>query len=329
MQKISELLKVYQNVLRSEANSLLRATELVGEDQINRLIQIYTFLRDSGGNLIVSGVGKSGHVGVKIASTYASLGQPSFFLHPTEALHGDLGRVSSRDAIILISKSGTTEELLKLLPYLPIETSNIIGLLGSADSAIGNKCAVVFDCSVEFESCINNQAPTNSSTLALATGDALGVIYESWIGLSKEGFLQFHPAGLLGKSLSLKVKDLMIPLSECAVVGPSTLLKDVLIEMTGRSYGLCFVMEDQSFKGIIVEGDIRRIFTKNDQALNLLARDIMNTAPKSCADTDLAYQALKMMEIKGKAIHVLPVINQGKVMGLIRMHDLIKEGFKS
>jgi arabinose-5-phosphate isomerase len=329
VQKLSELLQIYQNVLKSEANSLMRASQLIDEDQIDQLIKIYTFLRDSGGNLIISGVGKSGHVGVKMASTFSSLGQPSFFLHPTEALHGDLGRVTGRDAIILISKSGTTEELIKLLPYLPIEPAHIIGLLGCVNSTIGSKCSVVFDCSVEFESCINNQAPTNSSTLALAVGDALGVIYESWVGLSKEGFLQFHPAGLLGKSLSLKVKDLMIPLSECAVVAPATTLKDVLIEMTGKSYGLCFVMEDQIFKGIIVEGDIRRIFTKNDQALNLLAQDIMNTNPKACQENDLAYQALKSMEIKGKPIHVLPVISQGTVLGLIRMHDLLKEGFRS
>lgn len=321
-------LKIYKEVLESEANSLLRAMNLVTEEQIEKLVAVYDYLQRSNGKLIISGVGKSGHIGVKIASTFASLGLQSFFVHPTEALHGDLGRVGANDAIILLSKSGTTEEIEKLIPFLKIPKELRIGLLGNPDSSIASECGIVFDCSVEREACINNQAPTNSSTLALAVGDALSVIYENYVGLSKEGFASNHPGGILGKSLSLKVKSLMIPKDDCPCLSIDATLQDAVLEMTRKNYGLCFVVDGNgSFKGILVEGDFRRAFSKSSDALTRPVKDFMNTSPISIHEDKLAFDALKLMEDREKKIDVLPVLKDKEIIGLIRLHDILKMGF--
>lgn len=318
--------EVFKSVLLSEAKSIERVAALVDDAQILKLISIFEDIKKNNGKMVVSGIGKSGVIAMKISSTLSSLGLASIFLHPTEALHGDLGRVSDNDAIILLSKSGTTEEITKLLPYLNMDRSRIIGLVGNTHSTIAQKCGLVFDCSVESEACINNQAPTNSSTVALAMGDAISVVYESWVGLSKEGFAQNHPGGLLGKSLSLKVKDVMIGLDQCAQVSPDQLLKDVLIEMTAKPLGLCFVLDKGMFQGIIVEGDIRRAFTKSSDALSFKASELMNSNPFKLQSCELAFEALKRMESGSKQISVMPVFDNERIVGLIRLHDLLREG---
>ncbi len=325
----SKYLSTYQSVLQSEAESILKVAQTINQTQIERLIKIFEMLKISGGKLVVCGVGKSGWIAQKISSTLSSLGLTSLYLHPTEALHGDLGRMNAQDAIIFISKSGTTEEIIKLIPYLPIAHEMIIGLLGSDSGPIAKSCHIVFDCSVEKEACINNQAPTNSSTVALAVGDAISVIYEEWVGLSREGFAQNHPGGLLGKSLSLKVKDLMVAASDCPQVQVENTMQQVLLEMTAKPTGLCFVLRKNTFAGIIVEGDIRRALTKNENALSFTADKIMNQNPRKISSHDLAYDALKLMESGERPISVLPVIDGDKMMGLIRLHDLMREGFPS
>jgi len=325
----SKYLSTYQSVLRSEAESILRVAQTIRPDQIERLIKIFEMLKVSGGKLVVCGVGKSGWIAQKISSTLSSLGMTSLYLHPTEALHGDLGRVNAQDAIVFISKSGTTEEIVKLIPYLPIAKEMMIGLLGSEVGPIAKFCHIVFDCSVEKEACINNQAPTNSSTVALAVGDAISVIYEEWIGLSREGFAQNHPGGLLGKSLSLRVKDLMVMAAECPQVQVNHSMQQVLLEMTAKPTGLCFVLKENTFAGIIVEGDIRRALTKNENALSFSADKIMNKNPRKIGSQELAYDALKLMESGERPITVLPVIDGDQIKGLIRLHDLMREGFPS
>lgn len=320
-------LDVYQSVLKSEAESITRVSQLVSEEAVNKMVEVFKNLKSNGGKLVLCGVGKSGIIAQKIASTFSSLGLTSIFLHPTEALHGDLGRVSTLDAVIFLSKSGTTEEIIKLVPFLPINKKNMIGLLGATSCPIARECEIVFDCSVEKEACINNQAPTNSSTVALAVGDALAVIYEKLVGLSKEGFAVNHPGGLLGKSLALKVANILIPKEDCPFVTSDATLQDIILAMTSKNYGLCFVADNDKFSGIIVEGDIRRAFAKSKDALSFKASEIMNTKPISARTDELAFDALKKMEIGGKKLNVLPVIDDQKIMGLIRLHDLLKEGF--
>lgn len=317
-------------VLRLEAQSLMDAAvkiEKLNDNVTKDLIELYEHLLNSNGSLIFCGVGKSGIIAMKLASTFCSLGLPSFFLHPIEALHGDLGRVGKEDAIVFLSKSGTTEEILKLIPFLNIPQKRMIGLVGNTISPIAQNCHIVLDCSVEKEACINNQAPTTSSTLALAMGDAMAVLYEKQVGLSKESFAVNHPGGILGKSLRMKVRDLMIAKENCAIVTTSEKLKDVILLMTKFPTGGCAVVDQDKFRGILVEGDIRRTFTKENQGLETEVSKILNTNPISIGPDELAHLALEKMESKTRSLQILPVIEGEKFLGIIRLHDLLKEGF--
>jgi arabinose-5-phosphate isomerase len=322
--------KTMTNVLRLEAKALQQAADLLdtsGSEQVEELQNLFLELLHTESSLIFCGVGKSGIIAQKCASTFTSLGLPSFYLHPTEALHGDLGRVRKTDAIVFLSKSGTTEEILKLLPFLSTQKSHCIGLIGADVSPIGNQCAIVFNCSVEKEACINNQAPTTSSTLALAMGDAMAVLLESLMGLSKEGFAVNHPGGILGKSLRMKVKDLMIRASSSPVVESSQTLQEVILLMTKYPVGGCAIVDNGVFRGILVEGDIRRTFTRENLGLKTLVSDIMNAHPICIGPDSLAYEALEKMESKNQTLQILPVIEESKFLGFIRLHELLKEGF--
>lgn len=322
--------KTMSDVLRLEAASLVKAAELLEKNHtadVEKLKQLFDQLRATNSSLIFCGVGKSGIIAQKCASTFTSLGLPSFFLHPTEALHGDLGRIGKTDAIVLLSKSGTTEEIIKLIPFLPLDKLQRIALVGNIQSPIARECDIIFDCSVEKEACINNQAPTTSSTLALAMGDAMAVMYEAYVGLSKEGFAVNHPGGILGKSLRMKVKDLTIRPEECPVVTSEHTLQDVILIMTKTPVGGCAVIDNGDFKGILVEGDIRRTFTRENEGLKTKVSKIMNTKPIFVGPEQLAYEALELMESKTRSLQILPVIEASKFLGFIRLHDLLKEGF--
>lgn len=322
-------LQLMRDVLKMEASAIDRASGRLDEGAVKALTTLFEKLLDSRGNLIFCGVGKSGLIGQKLGSTFTSLGLASYFLHPTEALHGDLGRVTSEDAIVFLSKSGTTEEILKIFPYLPMSRAQRIALVGNTVSPIAKDCSVVLDCSVEKEACLNNQAPTTSSTLALAMGDAMAVLFEAIVDLSKERFAINHPGGLLGKSLRVRVKDLMWDKGECPVVDESKSLRDVILLMTKHPVGGCAVCNSKGeFKGIIVEGDIRRTFTKeNSQGLSSKVRDVMNPSPVMISPEERAYRALELMEKRQREIHLLPVVENKIFVGFIRLHDLLKEGF--
>jgi arabinose-5-phosphate isomerase len=321
--------KLFSQVLITEADALSAAAERLTGKEVAGLVEVFELLAHTGGSLIISGVGKSGHIGAKIAATFSSLGLPSFFLHPTEAMHGDLGRVTKSDAIVLISKSGTTEELLSMLPFVSIPKERIIALVGNVQSPIANKAGIVLDASVEKEACINDLAPTTSTTLALALGDAMAVLYENVLGVSREKFAVNHPAGLLGKSLSLTVDRLMIPASECPQVAESSTLQDAILAMTQLPVGMCAVLDGEILKGILVEGDIRRAFAKSPDAIKNQVSELMNARPSLLTPRTLAFDALKMMEGMGKSINVAPVVSDGKFIGVLRLHDLFKAGFNS
>lgn len=320
---------LFTQVLLSEAKALERAAANFNEKTADQLVSLFVLLAGTGGSLVVCGVGKSGHIAAKIAATFSSLGLPSFFLHPTEAMHGDLGRVSKADAILLISKSGTTEEIINLLPYLPIPKERIIALVGKVNSPIAEKSGIVLDASVEKEACINDLAPTTSTTVALAMGDAMAVLYENVLGVSKEKFAVNHPAGLLGKTLSLKVDRLMIPANECPQVDEKSTLQDAIMAMTQKPVGMCAVVSGGVMKGIIVEGDIRRAFAKRVDAIQRPITEFMNSNPTTLLPTILAFEALKVMEDTDRPLNVLPIVENGKFEGVLRLHDLFKAGFHS
>ncbi len=321
--------KLFSQVLVTEAEALMAAAQRLSGKEVSGLVEVFELLALTGGSLIISGVGKSGHIGAKIAATFSSLGLPSFFLHPTEAMHGDLGRVTKSDAIVLISKSGTTEELLNMLPFVSIPKERIIALVGNINSPIANKSGIVLDASVEKEACINDLAPTTSTTLALALGDAMAVLYENVLGVSREKFAVNHPAGLLGKSLSLTVDRLLVPASECPHVDDGATLQDAILAMTQKPVGMCAVLKGHTLLGIVVEGDIRRAFAKSPDAIRTPVKDLMNKTPQSVTSTILAFEALKLMENPKRQISVMPVIDDGKFMGVLRLHDLFKAGFSS
>lgn len=322
--------QVFRDVLEAESRAILDVLALVKEENVQKLVTIFEWLGRTGGNMVVCGVGKSGIVAQKIASTFCSLGLPSFFLHPTEALHGDLGRVSASDALVLISKSGTTQEILTLLPYLKIPREMTIGLLGNVQGPLSEQCSVLFDCRVEKEACPNNQAPTTSTTVTLAIGDAMAVVYEKLVGLSREKFAVHHPGGLLGKSLRLQVKDLMIKKEQSPRVGKEASLQDVILSMTQFPTGLCAVLgKDDELLGIIAEGDIRRTLMKEKNLVSLSAADMMTKKPITVSAQELAINALYLMEKKERQINVLPVTYEDRFVGVLRVHDLLKEGLTS
>ena len=319
---------LFTQVLVSEAKAIERAAQNFDEKTVVQLVSLFELLAGTGGSLVVCGVGKSGHIGTKIASTFSSLGL-SFFLHPTEAMHGDLGRVSKADAILLISKSGTTEEILNLLPYLLIPKERIVALVGKVNSPIAEKSGIILDASVEKEACINDLAPTTSTTVALALGDAMAVLYENVLGVSKEKFAVNHPAGLLGKTLSLKVERLMIPASECPQVDEKATLQDAIMAMTQKPVGMCAIVNGGLMKGILVEGDIRRAFAKRADAIQMPISEFMNAKPTTLLPTILAFEALKVMEDTDRPLSVIPIVENGNFLGVLRLHDLFKAGFHS
>lgn len=320
---------LFTQVLLIEARALEAAASRFTEKEAKALVGLFELLAHTGGSLIISGVGKSGLIAQKIAATFSSLGLPSFFLHPTEAMHGDLGRVTKSDAIVLISKSGTTEELLNMLPYVSIPQERIIALVGKVNSPIAQKSGIVLDASVEKEACINDLAPTTSTTVALAIGDAMAVLYENVMGVSKEKFAVNHPAGLLGKSLSLTVDRLMISSGDCPTVTEAATLQDAILAMTQKPVGMCAIVDGKFLKGILVEGDIRRAFAKSADAIKTPVKDIMTAKPIMLSPKTLAFEALKTMESGTRQISVAPVSEDGEFRGVLRLHDLFKAGFNS
>jgi arabinose-5-phosphate isomerase len=320
---------LFVQVLADEAKALELAASRIGDDMVKKMISIFEFLASTGGNLIISGVGKSGHIGSKIAATFSSLGLPSFFLHPTEAMHGDLGRVTKSDVIVLISKSGTTEELLNMLPFVQIPKERIIALVGKVDSPIAHRSGIIIDASVEKEACINDLAPTTSTTLALALGDAMAVLYENVMGVSREKFAVNHPAGLLGKSLSLTVNKIMIDAADCPVVSYMSTLQEAILAMTTKPVGMCAILNEGLLQGILVEGDIRRAFARSADAIKKPVNEVMTIRPTVLGPQILAFEALKIMENPSKYLNVAPVVDDGIFLGVLRLHDLFKAGFNS
>ena len=320
---------LFTQVLFAEARAIEQAAQKFDEETAQKLVSLFELIASTGGNLIISGVGKSGHIGTKIAATFSSLGLPSFFLHPTEAMHGDLGRVTKSDAIILISKSGTTEELLAMLPYVSIPKERIVALVGSTHSPIARQAGIIVDASVDKEACLNDLAPTTSTTVALALGDAMAVLYENVLGVSREKFAINHPAGLLGKSLSLTVDRLMLKASDCPAVEETATLQDAILAMTEKPVGMCAVLNSDQLIGILVEGDIRRAFAKSPEAIKDSVKNVMTNRPTTLESTILAFEALKIMENTLRPISVAPVVQSGRFVGVLRLHDLFKAGFQS
>lgn len=305
-----------------EAAALARtAARLNGE-----LIRAVELILAHPGKVVVTGIGKSGHIARKIVATLCSSGTSAVFLHPAEAVHGDLGIYTPGDPTVLISKHGSSAELLALAPLLRDFRSPLIGILGSASSPLASQVDVFLDASVEREADPNNLAPTASAVAALALGHALTIALMSARNFTPEEFARFHPGGQLGRNLRLSVGEAMHPLDEVARVAPGASAKEVIIAMTQRPLGAaCVVRADGALAGFITDGDLRRCLTTHDDIRGLCARDLMTQRPVTIAPGANLGEALERMESRASQISVLPVVDaDGRALGLLRLHDIFR-----
>ncbi len=322
LNRLKEILKIEAEAIQLAAD---RFDSLQGEKALE-------FLFSCRGKVIVTGVGKSGLIAKKIAATMTSTGTLALFMHPVEARHGDLGMVSPGDVAILISNSGETDELLTLLPSLKGRQIPVIAIVGNIQSTLGRNANATLDASVEKEACPLNLAPTSSTILAMAIGDALAMVLMEMKNLTPNDFAMNHPAGRLGKRLILSVADLMHAGKANPVIGPTGSWFDILNAITQGGLGAVSVVNAKGqLLGVISDGDLRRVLQKNQPAdLNqLTAEKIMTRTPITVKPETLAYEALQIMEGRASAISVLPVIDEHRVcLGLIRLHDIVRSGLE-
>ena len=309
-----------QQVMQAEAAAIQQASVRIGDD-FNQAVDL---ILKAQSKLVICGIGKSGHIGCKLAATFSSSGIPTIFLHAAEAIHGDLGIYMPGDPTILLSKSGSTAEVLRLMPLLRQFKSPIIAIVGNVDSPIAQQADVVLDASVEREADPLNLMPTSSSTVSLALGDALAAVLVQERKFTAEEFATYHPGGQLGRNLLLQVKDVMHQVSQIACVPISADLREVVIAMTTFPLGAaCIVGSKHELLGIITDGDVRRILAQSGDVLARPVSEWMTHKPIVTKESVMIGQALRVMEDRASQISVLPVVSDSgnQVLGLLRIHD--------
>jgi arabinose-5-phosphate isomerase len=319
------LIHIAQETFHIEADALYKAATRLDQTFLDAIDIILA----TKGKLIITGVGKSGLVGAKMAATFASTGTSSFFLHPTEALHGDLGMIGKEDTLLAISSSGESEELTKILPHIKRFEIPLIALTGNPNSTLGAYADVFLDISVEKEACPLGVAPTTSTTLTMALGDALAIALMQKRGFKQEDFASFHPGGSLGKKLFVRIKDLMRT-KNLPIIKNTALLKEAIVVMSEGKLGTVLIVDEANkLMGVLSDGDLRRALMTEAFSLEHLALDYANKYPKSYTNTDLlASEALEIIE-QGK-IQLLVITNMdGAIVGVLHIHDLINAGIKS
>jgi len=302
-----------------EAQALLGLKARQGDD-FPRAVQA---MLECEGRVVVMGMGKSGHVGRKVAATLASTGTPAFFVHPAEASHGDLGMVMPGDVVLAISNSGESEELAVLLPVLKRLGVTLVGMTGKADSTLSKHADIVLSCAVEVEACPLNLAPTASTTAQMALGDALAVALLDARGFREEDFARSHPGGALGRKLLIHVHDLMRSGDAVPRVTPETPFTDMLREMTGKGLGFTAVVDGPRVAGIFTDGDLRRLIEKGGDLRQLVAREVMHPRPRLVRDDALAVDAADVME-QHRITSVLVVDADGALVGALNSNDLMR-----
>ena len=308
------------SILKTEANELLQAADRVSES----IVDAAKLIDNHNGKVMICGLGKSGLIAQKIAATFCSIGRKAVFLHAVDALHGDLGIFEAGDPTIVISKSGSTEEIVRLIPILKEFKSPLIGIVGNMNSSIIDDLDIVLDASVDNEADPLGIVPTSSTTLTLSIGDALAGVLMSVKGFNKNDFARFHPSGSLGKRLLLTVENIMQHISNVAVVNMTDKLRKVVIAMTEKPNGAAIVKCKNDGFGLITDGDLRRCLAEGEDIDLLDAERIMTTDPVSISSNSSVDNALKLMEDRRSQISVLPVVSEenGECLGLIRLHDI-------
>lgn len=310
-----------KKVFDIEIEALKKTRESLGED----FLKIIDLVTACSGKVVVTGVGKPGHIATKIAATFSSLGTPSFFLHPDEAMHGDLGMVSRDDVVIAISYSGESDEITKILSAVKLIGATLVGITGNKASTLAKACDVVQILPEFREACHMGIAPTSSTTVELCYGDALAVVASQVYGFDEVDFGKFHPAGALGKKLHLKVKDLMKEDAQNAIVYSNMNLKDVIVELSKKKLGVVNVFDDHGkYLGIITGGDVYRALEKGCNIYEQSIVPLITEKPITITSDCLAIEALNIM--KSRNIISMPVIEEGKLKGTIIMQDLLTAG---
>ena len=304
---ISIEIKELENLKNRLDDNFLKATELINS---------------AAGKLIIVGIGKSAHVGNKIVATLNSTGTPSQFLHASEAIHGDLGVIQKTDVVLCISNSGNSPEIVNLLPFLKDYSSALIGMTGNLNSKLAEFSDVILNSSVEKEACPIKLAPTSSTTVQMALGDALAVCLMELNGFKENDFAKFHPGGSLGKNLTAKVEQFLS--SQKPQVSENANIREIIISVSGSSHGITVVTDGEAITGVITDGDLRRMLLSEQDLSKTIAKDIMSTHPKSIDKNALAKEAMQIL--KDKNIGQLIVTDHGKYHGIIDIHRLLDEG---
>ena len=317
-----KLKELANRVLAVEAEAITQLTARID----NRFVQACRLMLDCQGRIVVLGIGKSGHIGGKIAATLASTGTPAFFVHPAEASHGDMGMITAQDVVVALSNSGETDEILTLLPLIKRLGVPLIALSGNPDSTLGKAADVHIDVSVPQEACPLGLAPTSSTTATLAMGDALAVALLEARGFTTEDFARSHPGGRLGRRLLLLIDDVMHTGEQMPRSGPDDLLKDALLEMSRKGLGTTVVVDrDEQVLGVFTDGDLRRTLDRQVDVHSARVAQVMTRNCKTIAPGTLAAEALRMMQ--QYKINALPVVNSArKLVGVLNMHDLLRAG---
>jgi len=323
------------NCLRQEASSILNTANILDAEDVEKVLDLMINCSKDQSKIIITGVGKSGIVARKIAATFSSIGLMSIYLNPLDALHGDLGIIASKDICFLLSNSGETSELIEIIPHLKRKSTSIVGIIGNINSSIANFCDVILNAEVNREACPLNLAPTASTAVSMAIGDALASVWMERIGISNEDFAINHPSGLLGKKLTLTVKNIMIPIAKLEALELSTSLEKIIGIISNNGIGCSYVKARSNKKviaGLITDGDLRRALKsyKPTDWVNLKADKIMTINPLTVNPDMLAIDALSLMEKRKKGISVLPVVKKesNQILGLLRLHDIIQLGLK-
>ena len=319
MKKNGIIIELVTKIIENEAFAIKGLTALL-DDDFQKTVDL---ILGSKGNLVFSGIGKSAIIAQKIAATMNSTGTTAVFMHAADAIHGDLGIVREGDIVVILSKSGETPEIKMLVPLIKLRGNKIVAIVGNRNSYLASQADFVLDVTVPEEAIPGSLAPTSSTTAQLVMGDALALILMRSRGFSTDDFAKFHPGGALGKQLYLRVKDLYTR-NERPEVGPDDSLTQVIIEMTGKRLGTTVVTENEQIKGIITDGDLRRMLMKYPNIEQVKAAQIMTSNPKTIDEEALVVDALHKM--RENSITQLPVVHEGKYLGIIHLHDILKEG---
>ncbi len=320
MKTNNEIKEIAIQVIKKEKKAIEKLEKYVDNDFSEAVKTIFS----TKGRVIITGIGKSANIGMKIVSTLNSTGTPAIFMHAADAIHGDLGIIQNDDVIICISKSGNTPEIKALIPLIKNTSNPLIAIVGNTESFLATQADLVLNTTVDEEADPNNLAPTTSTTAQLVMGDALAVALLQCRKFTAQDFAKYHPGGALGKQLYLRVEDLYKQ-NDRPMVTPTTGVRDIILEMTSKRLGCAVVVQNDRVEGIITDGDLRRMMKANDSFAHLQAKDIMTVNPKTISEGEYATKALAMMRTSS-ITQLIVADNENRYLGVVHLHDILREG---